>query len=775
MDNVYSAPFLEPRPEGLFIYLEMVDTSKVFFSYVNDLFRDGYYFRELDYETFHSLLYDLENLKDQQKRVLLAKEIGSLSPERKPLFSRFKIEKDVAYYEFGPIYIKNEEGGPETEARITFDELVAAAWGNQIRFGLAAAEIQQRIKRDFRGMGPIAMPVLPVKGTDARLEYLVKIEKDLTPFEDPKTGRLDLKRCKCSFPQIPNALQCKIVRKYPSTKGTPGFHLNGTMVPPKAGIEIDLKGRAGEGTELITENECEYLCATSGGYVAVNPRNHKISVTLSPENHSPIGPETGSLDIRTDNFTQHGGILNGYSVRCRSINVADGNVSGEIISEEGEIEIQDTVSKGRLIARNGSIKVKGFVSLDSYLESLKGDIVLETAENSTLIGKNVSVNLAVNCNIIGESITINTVRSSKIRGLSILIQNAEPSGAQSENTDIVIPILEMTDKRIRSITQILEEKKTELADLEKKITDLKENQILQAYLQALKAKNETAIKMLKRHATPIANEISELTKAEATCRTQTADIEKKLNALKEEHAQSVETLQKTQQCVLANPGDTHPSLKIYGGLDWPLHLAQLAGGDETAYQSFLELVNNLTSGMSNYKRRGCAQLLTEPCNYDHFALLKLYEKAQIFDPSGKRSGTDNLGKEDLKECRINVITEEDFRSFTKERKWPPRKSTIEVTIDGIFKGYVYDFSTSELSMFVEKGQRWRPAFEMGEKLKLLAVAFGNELKYDLIVSEIEEKFNYFLVLGNFINISTEDEDKLYKLKNRYEVLRKSSG
>jgi hypothetical protein len=219
-------------------------------------------------------------------------------------------------------------------------------------------------------------------------------------------------------------------------------------------------------------------------------------------------------------------------------------------------------------------------------------------------------------------------------------------------------------------------------------------------------------------------------------------------------------------------------MKLYGGLDWPLHFEQLAAGDESAYKNFIELVDNLTIGLSNYKRRGYVQLLTEPCSYDHFALLKLYENARIIDPAaqpGRSDREDQAGAGEFRECRINVISEDDFRCFLKERKWPPRKASIAVMVDGIFKGYIYDFSTSELSMLVEKAQKWRPAFETGERLKLVATVFGNELKYDLIVSVIDEKSDCFMVLGYFVNISTEDEDRLYKLKNRYEVMRKSAG
>jgi len=248
--------------------------------------------------------------------------------------------------------------------------------------------------------------------------------------------------------------------------------------------------------------------------------------------------------------------------------------------------------------------------------------------------------------------------------------------------------------------------------------------------------------------------------------------------LEEERRRDTDTLQRTQRCVLTHRAEENLSLKLYGGLDWPLHFERLAGGDETTYGNFIALVNSLTSGLSNYKRRGCVELLTEPCSYDHFALLRLYEKARIIAPAGQGNGATRAGQAgaaDLRECRINVVSEEDFRCFMKERKWPPKRASIEVLIDGLFKGYVYDFSTGELSMLVEKGQKWRPAFALEERLKLAATVFGQELKYDLIVAQIEERPDYLQILGNFVNISTEEEDRLYKLKNRYEVMRKSAG
>lgn len=109
----------------------------------------------------------------------------------------------------------------------------------------------------------------------------------------------------------------------------------------------------------------------------------------------------------------------------------------------------------------------------------------------------------------------------------------------------------------------------------------------------------------------------------------------------------------------------------------------------------------------------------------------------------------------------------------KERRWLPGKQGIGITVDGIFTGYLYDFNSSELSLLLEKAQKWRPAFEKGEKLKLIANIFGNEFKYDLIVAYITEKSNSMRVGGYFININSEDVDKLYKLKTRFEVLLKS--
>ena len=776
-NNVYSATFLEPSKEGIFINLERVGESRQFLAYVNETFGEGYYYSELNYEVFHGILYDFENFKRKNKIVMFAKAIVDPPAERKPLYDKqFKIINDTAYYEFGPIYIKGE-GDRDMEAAITFDELVAAAWTHQIRFGLNADGIRQNIKSGFRGMGVIAKPTIPIKGEDARLEYKVRIKKDLTPVEDSKTGRMDLKRCKCTFPQIPDLRQNRIVRKFDASKGTPGYCLNGNMIPPKAGLDIDLKALADEGTELVIENDIECLVASRPGYIIVNPKSNKISVTSDPQNHSPIGPETGSLEIRTDCFTQYGDILNGYSVKCKGINVVDGTVSGEIISETGEIDIQGSVNSGRLIARSGIIRVKGLVSLNSVLESLKGDIIVDTAENSTLIGKNISVRLAVNCNIIGENIAIGTVQSCKVRGLSVCIENSEVSGTNSENTEVIIPILDMTDKRIRSITQILEEKKARLNELAQRVVQLKENNVLLAFLQAIKARNEQAINTLRRHATPIANEITKLSKELETYNDEAADIEKRLKGLQEEHDRNINDLQNTQKCGIVNPLHANISLKLYGGLDWPLHFELLGPEEDAAYKNFMELVGRLTKGFSNYKRRGYIQVLSDPCSYDHSDLLKLYEKAKIIDATKGKEATihqNNACTADFRESRINVLSEDDFRSFVKERKWPSAKKGIEINVDGIFKGYLYDFSTGELSMLLDKGQRWRPTFEKGERLKLVATIFDVELKHDLIISRIDEKADLLVVGGYFVNISSEDEDRIYKLKNRYEVLRKSS-
>ena len=773
-ENIFSKPFLDASNEGIFVDLENLgDDNTPFSDYVEELFTAGFAFQKLNYPNFHGILYNFDDLKKRGRRVFLATSIADLPPEKKPLSGRFKVTDNTATYEFGPAYVTGEDN-EEIEIGLTFDEFVALAWNSQIRYGLDADGISQKIAGHFQGRATVAQGVTVVKGEDARFEYLTKVEKDLTPAEDPKTGRLDLKRYKCAFPQVASLANNKIVRKIRATPGTPGYFLTGKIVPAKAGADRDLRLLVSEGTEVVVEKGEEYLVAVRVGYIVVNPSSGKIAVTTEAQNYAPVGPETGSLEIRAEQFIQYNDILIGYSVKCENIDVKTGTVSGEILSTKGAIDISGNVSSGRLIARDGSIRVGGLVTMNSHLESLKGDIVLNRAENSTIVGKNISVKFAYNCTLIGETISVGTVRSSKAAGLSVCFESPQASNTDGEDSVIIIPVLDLTDKRIRVIRHILEEKKAKLAADEGTIQELKGDRLVQAYLEAMKTKNLSAMNILRHHASPLINRINKLSPAVDTDKEEIGRIETNLQGIENQHDNYVETLQKTQRCFIGSTAGEDICLKIYGGLDWPLSFDQLVTEDETTYRNFMALIDSLTKGMGNCKRKGCIQVLKAPCDYDHFALLKLYENAAIIDPTCQdepMSGGESASQ-GYRESRVSVISEEDFRQFIKERK--PFRSSIEVSVDGLFKGYVHDFSTAELSMLLEKAQKWRPAFECGEKLKLTTNAQGQEHRYDLIVTDIGERPEYLVVAGHFINITPEDEDRLYKIKSRYEVLRKSA-
>lgn len=756
--------------------MELLGQSASFLTFVDEIFAKDYYFSGLDYQIFHNILYSDESLKSKSKKIFLAKIISALPTEKKSLYDKFKIKDDSAFYEFGPIPVKGPDNS-NIEITLTFDELVAAAWTKHIRFGLHVESIKQKISNRFQGMSEIAKSTVSINGEDAKLEYLTRIEKDLTPLEDLKTGSTDLKRYKCTFPQILDLNQNKIVRKIRATEGVCGHYLNGEVIPSNAGRDLNLNTLAGEGTVVIIENETEYIAANRIGYIIVNPKNGKISVTPEVQNHSPIGPETGSLEIKADQFNQYDDILNGYSVKCNNIRVEEGNVNGEIISVKGRIEVKSNVNSGRLIAQDGIITVAGIVTMNAYLESLNGDIVLETAENSTLIGENISVQFCVNCNVVGENIKIVTSQSNKIVGLSVVIENSEAASKTGENTEIIIPILELTDKRVRVISHILEEKKTKHAEIENKIKKLKENKLLLSYLEAVKAADGASINPIRWNVTPIMHEINRLSKESGGYKDEISVIERNLNALKEDQDENINKLRGMQQCTIEKIQNDNIKLKLYGGLDWPLSFERIVSEEGTSYKSFMTLIESLTKGFSSYKRAGCIKIVTEPCSYDHFALQKMFNSAEIIDPLQRRIDgpiqRNDSGHVEQRESRVGVISEEDFKYFLKERKWLPRKQGIEVTVDGIFTGYIHDFSTSELSMLLEKAQKWRPDFEKGEKIKLIANLFGSEFKYDLIIAYMDEKSNYIRVGGYFININSEDVDKLYKLKNRFEVLLKS--
>ncbi|MES2349432.1 MAG: flagellar assembly protein A, partial [Pseudomonadota bacterium] len=136
----------------------------------------------------------------------------------------------------------------------------------------------------------------PAAGQDATV---VEVSSDLHRSDAPKAkadGRIDLQSFQNRFPQIkPNV---RLLKKLPPVPGQPGFDLAGKITAPEPPRDLTLRFYAGDGTEAKMLEDGEYLVSTREGFLSVDPKSSRISITdkiVSKEGVS--GRTTGNLQL----------------------------------------------------------------------------------------------------------------------------------------------------------------------------------------------------------------------------------------------------------------------------------------------------------------------------------------------------------------------------------------------------------------------------------------------------------------------------------------------
>ncbi|NWG87111.1 MAG: hypothetical protein HXY26_06300 [Hydrogenophilaceae bacterium] len=235
-DELMLPGFVCRRDEAMYVDLAALGADDSFRKWVERVFSSGMLFRDLDYATFHKLLYaDEAEAIDQTRRQLeqagkraelhLAKDIERFPENRRPLYRGFKIDDagKVAEYFFEPLIIdvvvdEPIHGAADADGnravtgtrqrelaqatQLNFDEFVAAAWEKGLRFGLDAAAIRAGIQKTKPERVTIARMLAPSPGSDASV---VEKTDALYRNDSPKilpNGRIDLRHFSNRFPQV---------------------------------------------------------------------------------------------------------------------------------------------------------------------------------------------------------------------------------------------------------------------------------------------------------------------------------------------------------------------------------------------------------------------------------------------------------------------------------------------------------------------------------------------------------------------------------------------
>lgn len=331
--------------------------------------------------------------------------------------------------------------------------------------------------------GTFNIPILaaegrpPVNGQNAKIEYLVNVNKKVIPKYIGEDQSIDYK----DLSIVENVVEGqKLARKVPATDGEIGRTVLGVKIETKAGKDIDIKEVLGDNVEMSDDGE--YILSTINGQVVL--RGKSLNVEPVFEVSGDVGPETGNINF-IGSVLVKGSVNDNYSIKA-----------------EGNIDVHGTVGKCDLEAK-GDIMVKlGIQGNENSVVKAGGDVIAKFIQFSNVqAGNNVVVTEAIlNSNIDSDNRIIligkrASASGGRLRALREV--NGKVLGSQAGTRTLIetgiSPAKRRTiddlDKEKEELDNSIEETERNIKSLEqaaklKKLDDDKKEQ-LQSYKEQL--------------------------------------------------------------------------------------------------------------------------------------------------------------------------------------------------------------------------------------------------------------------------------------------------
>lgn len=215
---------------------------------------------------------------------------------------------------------------------------------------------------------PVAQGKSPIQGTDSQFIPLVEdvTKKVLKPQDDKSgSGKLDMRNLGETITVGENE---QVMKRIPSTKGEPGFTVQGKIIPPQPGNDVALQ--PGKGTH-ISPNNPNLLLASFAGMPLIKPK------TVDVEN----------------------------AMCVKDVSVATGH-----IKFKGSVVIAGDVEPGMIVKATGSIIIGGFI--ESADVRAQGDVQV----GKGIIGHTVSDGEEKSCHVRSSgTITANYAQFSDLQ------------------------------------------------------------------------------------------------------------------------------------------------------------------------------------------------------------------------------------------------------------------------------------------------------------------------------------------------------------------------
>lgn len=460
--------------DGIYIDLGMSKPSLV--AAVTHLFQSGWYFVGLSYPALLKALYDVgPALAPGQQSLRLADDVRVFDGNRLSLYKAPKMSLSYAEYYFQQLYQEEmtlPDGTviPERPVYLDIDEFIADMWNKGIRFGIDVAAVKAAMMSTKPDRITFATDLDPEKGQDATV---VEVSSDLHRSDAPKEradGRVDLQSFQNRFPQI--KANMRLLKKLPPVPGLPGFDLAGRRTDPEPPKDLKLGFYAGEGTEAKMFEDGEYLVSTREGFLSVDAKSNRISITdhiVSKEGVS--GRTTGNLEL-AGAYEEYGDVQEQRDVTGSDI-IVHGNVYGNISSRGGKVVLGKNLVSGSVHSVEGDIKIAGVAS-NAVIVATNGSVTINRAENCVISGSNVKLVEASNCEIIADELFIEVAEGCAIAGRNVELESCGPR----RSAEMLIYVL------VKDVTQF----DAEIAELEQRVAAFAQaNEASKAELDSISA------------------------------------------------------------------------------------------------------------------------------------------------------------------------------------------------------------------------------------------------------------------------------------------------
>ncbi|KQQ39950.1 hypothetical protein ASF61_03815 [Duganella sp. Leaf126] len=427
---------LTERPDGIYIDLGLPPPARA--AAINQVFGAGFYLAGLSYPVLIKALYDVGPALGAAQAVRVAAAVRPIDASRLALYKSPKPGRGYAEYYVEPLFLDEEvlaDGTvlPERVAQLDIDEFVAAMWRHGIRFGIDVAAVTTAIRSAKAQRITFATDLEPEPGRDAAV---LEVSEALHRSDAPKAradGRIDLHSFENRFPQIKAGV--RLLKKVPCAPGLPGYDLAGRMTAPPPPADLVLRHRAGDGTEVQTLADGEYLVSVRDGFLAVDAKSGRVSVTDKIVSLDGVsGRTTGNLEL-AGAYEEYGDVQEQRDVTGGDITV-HGNVYGNIHSRGGAVVLDRNLVGGSVRNANGPIAIAGVAS-NAVIHTGAGAITVARAENCVISGGTVTIGEASNCEIVADVLRITTAEGCAVAGRDVEIDCAGPR----RRTEMVVHVL----------------------------------------------------------------------------------------------------------------------------------------------------------------------------------------------------------------------------------------------------------------------------------------------------------------------------------------------